>query len=128
MQYLVTTSGYTIVPPSGLTIVLKSLQLDTIVNAGSIRISGSLGTFNDVLTAISPVVMDLPFLQRENVSITPVSGTAIVNYIYAGEPEAFKYAYGVSWYSQTPPNENYHKRWVGSTSGTYQPISGGFGG
>ena len=116
MKYLTTVSGYTLIPPSGLTIVVKSLQLDTINTSGSIRISGSAGTMNDIFTAISPIVMDVSFLQRENVTIIPASGTAIINYIYAGEPDAMKYAYGVSWYSQTAPASGYHQRWVGSFS------------
>lgn len=128
MLKLITSSGYTMVPPSGLTIVLKSFQLDTSVSSGYMTISGSLGSMNQILVAQVPVVADMPFLQGENVALTPYSGTLIVNYIYAGEPEAMKYAYGVSWYSQTAPLEAYHQRWVGSTSGTYQPISGGFGG
>lgn len=128
MEYLISTSGFTLIPPSGLTVILKSIQLDTIVSSGSIQVSGSLGTFNSIMTAITPVVIDMRFLQRENVTITPTSGTAIINYIYGGEPDAMKYAYGVSWYSQTAPREDYHQRWVGSTSGTYQPVSGGFGG
>lgn len=121
MQYLITTSGFTLVPPSGLTIVIKSLQLDTIVSSGSIRVSGST-TFNDILTAISPVVIDMPFKQGENVVVTPVSGTAIINYIYGGEPEAYQYGRQASEYSLWPSQQ----KWTPVVqSGSYQT---GFGG
>lgn len=126
MNNLIVSSGFVIVPPSGLTGVVKSVQLDTIVSSGNIRISGSMGSNNYLVTAITPLVADMYFLMGENVSVTPTSGICIVNYMYAGEPEAYKYAKAAHAYAAA--SGGYHTRWVGSTSGTYQPISGGFGG
>lgn len=130
MQSLITTSGYGVVPASGLTIVAKSLELVTAGTSGNITVSGSAGTLNKtfLVDGTQTIALEVPFLQDETVTVTPSAGTLVFNYITAGEPDAMKYAYGVSWYSKTPPLQSYHQRWVGSTSGTYQPISGGFGG
>ena len=130
MQTIITTSGFIMVPPSGLTIVMKSLELVTLATSGTIIVSGDAGTLNKVFTVngSTTIPLEVPFLQRENITVTPSVGTLVANYITAGEPDAMKYAYGVSWYSQTAPASGYHQRWVGSTSGTYQPVSGGFGG
>ena len=84
MYNLVTSSGFTLIPPSGLMITIKSLQLDTADTSGNIVVSGSLGTINTAFTALTPIVVDQPFLMQENVTITPTSGLAIMNYVYAG--------------------------------------------
>lgn len=126
MNNLIVSSGYTLVPPSGLTCILKSVQLDTIVASGNIRISGSMGSNNILVTAVTPIVADMYFLMGESVTITPTSGISVINYMYGGEPDAYKYAKAAHAYAAA--SGGYHTRWVGSTSGTYQPISGGFGG
>ena len=129
MQTLITTSGFTIVPPSGLNIVFRTIGIANAATS-NVTVSGSLSTFIQTvaITGPSDIDVDLRFSQNENVTVSPSSGTLTVLYVTAGEPDAMKYAYGVSWYSDTAPLEAYHQRWVGSTSGTYQPISGGFGG
>lgn len=131
MQTFITTSGYTMVPPSGLSYVFKSIELSTLSTSGTISVSGSAsGSINTILYATSSMTIPVEwvFPQNSTVTVTPSTGTLLINYVTAGEPEAMKYAYGVSWYSQTPPNPAFHQRWVGNTVNQTQPISGGFGG
>jgi hypothetical protein len=126
MQSLITTSGYGVTPPSGLTIVAKSLELVTAASSGNFNVSGSLGTLNKTfyVDGTQTIPLEVHFLQGELVTVTPSLGTLVFNYVMGGEPDAYKYAKAAQEYSSLPSIQ----KWVGSTSGTYQPVSGGFGG
>ena len=133
MQILFTTSGYALIPPSGLTIVSKTLQL-SVVSSGNVVVSGSLGTLNATFTDNGTTLpIEYHFLQGETVTLTPSGGGALFQYIYGGEPDAFKYAQQAQAYSHLVTSgiywgAGYTKKWNDPTSGTYQPISGGYGG
>jgi hypothetical protein len=99
MQTLITTSGYTLIPPTSLAIVTNSIQL-AVTASGSVAISGSLGTLNNIFYTDGELIpLEVHFLQTENVTVTPSAGSAILNYVYGGEPEAYKYAKAVQDYS-----------------------------
>ena len=133
MQILFTTSGYALVPPSGLSIVSKSIQL-SVTASGNVTVSGSLGTVNATFYDNGSVIpAEFHFLQTETVTLNPVGGGVLFQYIYGGEPDAFKYAQAAQAYSHLVTSGIYWgagatKKWMDPTSGTYQPVSGGFGG
>lgn len=133
MQILFTTSGYALVPPSGLSIVSKTIQL-SVTTSGNVIVSGSLGTLNATFYDNGTVIpAEVHFSQSETVTLTPSGGGVLLNYIYDGEPDAYKYAKQAYAYSQLVTSGIYWgydhtKKWMDPTSGTYQKVSGGFGG
>lgn len=125
MQTLITTSGFTIIPPTGVNIVSHSVQL-AVTASGNVRVSGSLGTLNSLLYSDGYVIpMEVVFLPTESVTVTPSAGSAIFNYIYSGEPDGLKYYQAAIAYSAASGVQ----KWPTVVqSGSYAPVSGGFGG
>lgn len=125
MNTLITTSGYTMVPPSGLSIVSESLQL-SVTSSGNVRVSGNLGTFNAEFYNDGELLpLEIHFLQGESVILTSTN-TIIFNYVYSGEPEAYVYGKAVQEYSALSGIVPLWNTTV--LSGSYPKVSGGFGG
>ena len=76
MQTLIATaSGWTLVPPSGLSITVKNLQLSTLSTSGNIFISGSASSYINTLYSAGSIniPIELRFVQAENVTVIPSS-------------------------------------------------------
>lgn len=113
-----------IVPPSGLNIVVKSIQADTALSGVLITISGTLGSFSEQMVGLSPIVTDIVFKTTENVMYTVSSGKAAINYIYVGD-NVFRYTDALMKRQNDPSIQNWP---TVVQSGSYGPVSGGFGG
>lgn len=132
MQTFITASGYTLIPPSGLTFVSKYVQLSPGSSAtSSIRLSGNLGSFNNIFTVSGNMIpstfnLDVPFLTTETVTLTPVNGTVIFGYVHGGNPEGYRYTESALQYAAASGIQ----KWPTTVlSGSFsKPYSGGYGG
>lgn len=107
-------------PPSGLNIVIKSIQADTIEASGvSVSISGSFNTFADTFYAYVPTLGDIVFKSNEQVYYSATHAIASITYIYGGSPTGYKYNEYYQQNSNLPSRQNWQTQVL---SGSYQNV------
>ena len=145
MNTFIGLSG-TIYASGGMAVVITNLQADvddaSVTDVGVVVSGVGTSTVYD-FNGITPIQYDMIFPDNTNVYVSS-SGSlrnVIINYIYSGDPRAAKFYESAISYSETEIASGYYglindgrsgdgqRKWQDVVqSGSYGPVSGGFGG